>query len=311
MSAASLGAGGSFPAPEAAPNAHAPADSLLMLVPVPAAKVGRSDLVVLTPKGSDRARVYRVRAVLSAIDHTVEVTDQHGVEQAIHLPSTTWRVSREVPAIGRIIGAIPGSAVSWVLDPARRRRRSRSPGSGRIGGASTRRSTPPDGDTGPIPGARLTSPCRSTDIGSRDKNPSTQRVETHGPRPRESETLSHPDPVRVGPRARAAGRRFARRFLHVAGSALVIVCVLVVFASLVGRAHVVPAPETARECMRRRAHCSSPSRFPRLGLHVGDVVVAAPVESHEVGAYRITAIDSWTHDAYRAVPAARSRPSHR
>jgi hypothetical protein len=103
------------PAPEAAPNAHVASASLLMLVPVPAVKVGRGDLVVLTPKGSDRARVYRVRAVLSPIDHTVEVTDQHGVEQAIHLPATTWRVSREVAAIGRVIGAIPGSAVSWCL----------------------------------------------------------------------------------------------------------------------------------------------------------------------------------------------------
>lgn len=118
---ATLGVGGVvgrwrfLPAPEASPNAHVSSDSLLMLVPVPAAKVGRSDLVVLTPKGSDRARVYRVRAMLSPIDHTVEVTDQHGVEQAIHLPTTTWRVSREVPVIGRAIGAIPGSAVSWLL----------------------------------------------------------------------------------------------------------------------------------------------------------------------------------------------------
>ena len=118
---ATLGVGGVVgrwrfvPAPEAAPNAHVASDSLLMLVPVPDAKVGRRDLVVLTPKGSDRARVYRVRAVLSPIDHTVEVTDEHGVEQAIHLPATTWRVSREVPAAGRVIGAIPGSAVSWCL----------------------------------------------------------------------------------------------------------------------------------------------------------------------------------------------------
>jgi hypothetical protein len=112
-----------------------------------------------------------------------------------------------------------------------------------------------------------------------------------------SETLSQPDPVRVGP-ARATGRRATRRFLHVVGSALVVVCVLVVFASLVGRAHVLPAPET-----RAGVHASSSSLLvtepiPLLGLHVGDVVVAAPTGSHEVGAYRITAIDSWTHDAY-------------
>jgi hypothetical protein len=104
-----------LPAPEAAPNAHAPANSLLMLVPVPAAKIGRRDLVVLTPNGSGHARVYRVRAVVSPIDHTVEVTDQHGVETALHLPATTWRVSREVPVIGRVIRTIPGSALSWLL----------------------------------------------------------------------------------------------------------------------------------------------------------------------------------------------------
>ena len=117
----------------------------------------------------------------------------------------------------------------------------------------------------------------------------------------ESETLSQPDPVRVGP-ARAAGRRTARRLLNVVGSVLVIVCVLVVFASLVGRAHVLPAPETRAGVQAPSSSLLVTEPIPRLGLHVGDVVVAAPTGSHEVGAYRITAIDSWTHDAYARGP---------
>jgi len=104
-----------WPVAATAPDAHVAHDSLLFLVPIPAANVQTGDRIVVHEKGERHARLYKVESMLSTIDGSVEVRDPHGTPIAMKLPKTAWRVSRSLPVLGAVLRLVPGGVIPLLM----------------------------------------------------------------------------------------------------------------------------------------------------------------------------------------------------
>ncbi len=106
-----------WPVRSAAPDVGIGHESLLVLVPVPAAKLRTGDLVVVDRKDTRSSGLYKVDALLSQVSPAIEVLGPHDKPLALNLPSTVWRVSYSVPFVGAVVKVMPGSIVTWTLIP--------------------------------------------------------------------------------------------------------------------------------------------------------------------------------------------------
>jgi hypothetical protein len=106
------------PVRRAAPDVGIGHESLLVLVPVPAAKIKAGDLIVVDRKDTHTTELDKVDAVISQVKPAVEVRDGRDRALALNLPSNVWRVSTEVPFLGTVVKVLPGSILTWILIPA-------------------------------------------------------------------------------------------------------------------------------------------------------------------------------------------------